>query len=147
MLAPFASGVPKVTVPALRLLLKPPPFAWEGGCSRVVPCTLTEQGAVTGVPVKEHVALSLTPATTTKLDVLGLKSAIPDGAGKVVRSIIRKRNRVTLPPVLFVNLLRIESVPNTELLAGSLVKSRTRFGGLALATVASSNGEEMVLLR
>src|SRR5882724_3156103 len=146
-LAPLASGVPTVTVPALKLLLKPPPFGWEGGCSRVVPCTVTVQGGVAGAPVEEHVTVSLIPATTTADDVLGLKSAIPDGAGNVVRSIIRKRNRVTLPPVLFVNLLRIESVPNVELLAGSLVKSRTRFGGLALATVASSNGEEMVLLR
>ena len=66
------------------------------------------------------------------------KSAIPDGAGKVVWSISRKRNRVTLAPVLLVNVRRIVSVPNVELFPGSEVKSRTRFGGLDPATQGSS---------
>src|SRR4030095_813899 len=50
---------------------------------------------------------------------------------------IRKRKRVTLPPVLFTNRRRMDSVPKVELFAGSEVKSRTRFGGLEPATVAS----------
>ena len=41
MEAPFASGVAKVTVPELSELLNPPPFGCEGGCSSVVPCTVT----------------------------------------------------------------------------------------------------------
>src|SRR6266545_1770438 len=147
MLAPLASGVPSVTVPALRVLLKPPPLGCDGGCSSVVPCTVAVQGGVAGAPVAAHVTVSLIPATTTALEVRGLRSAIPDGAGKVVRSITRKRNRVTAAPVLFTNLLRIERVPNVELFAGSLVKSRTRFGGLLLVTVASSKFSVIVLLR
>ncbi len=35
------------------------------------------------------------------VEVRGRKSAMPLGAGNVVRSMTRNRNRVTLPPVLF----------------------------------------------
>src|SRR4030095_6522448 len=104
MLAPLASGVMSVTVPAVRLVLKPPPFGCEGGWSRVVPCTVAVQGGVAGAPVAAHVTLSLMPATTTAPEVLALMSAIPEGAGKVVISIIRKRSEVMLPPVLLTNL-------------------------------------------
>ena len=54
---------------------------------------------------------------------------------------------VTLPPVLFVNVRRMSRVPNVELLAGSDVKSRTRFGGLAPPTQESRNVAGMELLR
>ena len=84
MLAPLASGVPSVTVPAPRLPPKAVPFGDAGGCSRVVPWTLTVQGGVAGAPVAAHVAASLTPATTTRVEVRARRSAIPDGAGKVV---------------------------------------------------------------
>ena len=147
MLAPLASGVPSVTVPADQLLLKAPPLGCDGGVSTDVPCTVAVQGGVAGAPVAAHVALSLMAATTTALEVRCLKSAIPDGAGKVVMSIIRKRNRVTAAPVLFTNLLRIERVPKVELFGPSPVKSRTRFGGLLLVTVASSKFSVIVLLR
>ena len=130
MLAPFASGVANVTVFAPILPLKPLPLGCEGGCSSVVPCTVAVHGGVTGAPVWEQVTGSLMPATTTEVEVRGRKSAMPDGAGKVVTSITRKRNLVTLAPVLFTHLLRIESVPKVEFCAGTLVKSRTRFGGL-----------------
>ena len=60
---------------------------------------------------------------------------------------ILKRNRVMEAPVLLTNLRRNESVPNVEFCAGTLVKSRTRFGGLLAATVASSNAAVTVLLR
>src|SRR5678815_3635802 len=138
MLAPLASGVPSVTVPAVRLLLKPPPFGCDGGWSSVVPCTVALHGGVAGAPVAEHVTVSLMPATTTAPEVRGLRSAMPEGAGKVVMSIIRKRSEVMEAPVLFTNLLRREIVPNVEFWAGTLVKSRTRLGGLAFATVLSS---------
>src|SRR5262245_4348809 len=85
--------------------------------------------------------------TTTVVEVLGRMSAIPEGAGNVVRSITRKRRRVTLPPVLFVNVRRMSSVPKVELLGGSLVKSRTRFGGDALATHVSSRAPPKLALR
>src|SRR5262245_23489972 len=75
--------------------------------------------------------------TTTAVEVLGRRSAMPDGAGNVVRSMTRKRRRVTLPPVLFVIVRRMSSVPNVELFGGSLVKSRTRLGGAAEATHVS----------
>src|SRR5262245_28137493 len=147
MLAPFASGVPKVTVPALRLVLNPPPLGCDGGISRVVACTVMVQGGVAGAPVAAQVAASVMPATTTAAEVRGLMSANPDGAGKVVRSITRKRKRVTFPPVLFTNLLRSERVPKVELFGGSLVKSRTRFGGELAATFASTRLTAKLALR
>src|SRR2546423_3631487 len=116
MLAPLASGVPRVIVPALKLLLKPPPL----GCpllgavlssSSVVPCTVTVQGVVAGVPVAAQVTASLMPATTTAPEVIALRSARPAALGKVSRSIMRKRKRVTLAPVLLTHLRRIERVP------------------------------------
>src|SRR5205085_9987443 len=93
--APFASGVPKVTVPAESVELKPPPFGCEGGCSKVVPSTLTVQGVVATPFEARHVAASLMPETTTSVEVRGRRSAKPDGTGKVVKSTMRKRRRVT----------------------------------------------------
>src|SRR5687767_12711038 len=129
ILAPLASGVASVTVPADIEELKPPPFGCDGGCSSVVPCTVTLL-----VPLP-HGARST--VTTTAVEVRGRRSAMPLGAGKVVRSITRNRMRVTLPPVLLVMVLRISNVPKVELLAGSEVKSRTRFGGDAPPTQGS----------
>src|SRR5215467_8916987 len=77
--------------------------------------------------------------TTTVVEVLGRKSAMPEGAGKVVRSVTRNRSRVMLPPVLLVKVRRISSVPKVELLGGSLVKSLTRFGGELADPQISSN--------
>ena len=103
--------------------------------------------AIVEAAVAAHVALSLIPATTTETDVRGLKSAKPNAAGKVSRSMIRNLNRVTAPPVLLTNLRRIDSVPCDELFAPSGVKSRTRLGGLADETVESTRRVENVLLR
>src|SRR5262245_47030944 len=128
--APFARGVPSVTVPADIEELKPPPFGCDGGCSRVVPLTLTLL-----VPLPHG---GRSTVTTTVVEVRGRKSAMPLGAGNVVRSTIRKRKRVTFPPVLFTMVLRISNVPTVELLGGSDVKSRMRFGGEAGATQTSS---------
>ena len=82
--APLASGVPSVTVPAEYELLNALPFGCGGGCSKVVPCTVTLHGGVAGAPVAAQVAASLIPATTTETDVRVRKSAKPGGAGKVV---------------------------------------------------------------
>src|SRR6185369_4607633 len=101
-LAPFATGVASVTVPADRDELNPPPFGCDGGCSRVVPCTVTLL-----VP-EPHGGLST--VTTTAVDVRGRRSAMPLGAGKVVISMMRNRRRVTLPPVLLVTVWRKSSV-------------------------------------
>src|SRR5215471_14138327 len=139
MVAPLASGVPSVTVPAFIELLKPPPLGWLGGCSSVDPCTV-----MFDVPLPHG---GRSTVTTTDVDVLGRRSANPDAAGNVSRSMIRKRSRVTLPPVLFVNVRRMSSVPNVELFAGSLVKSRTRLGGLPDATHVSRSTPGMLLLR
>src|SRR5262245_42078675 len=137
--APFATGVPRVTVPALIELLKPPPFGCEGGCSSVVPLTETFM-----VP-EPHGGRST--VTTTVVDVRGRRSAIPDGAGNVVRSMIRNRSRVTLPPVLLTTVRRMSNVPKVELFGGSLVKSRTRFGGDAAATHTSNRLTAKLALR
>src|ERR1051325_5084963 len=128
-LAPFASGVAKVTVPADIDELNPPPFGCDGGCSSVVPLTVTLL-----VPLPHG---GRSTVTTTDVDVRGRKSAMPLGAGNVVTSITRKRKRVTFPPVLFTTVLRISNVPKVELLGGSEVKSRTRFGGDVAATQTS----------
>src|SRR5262245_43175385 len=128
--APLASGVPRVMVPSLMELLKPPPFGCDGGCSRVVPCTVTFD-----VPLPHG---GRSTVTTTAVDVRGRRSAMPDGAGNVVMSMTRKRSRVMLPPVLLTIVRRISSVPNVELFGGSLVKSRTRFGDAVDATQLSS---------
>src|ERR1043166_6052315 len=117
--APFASGVASVTVPDDIDELKPPPFGCDGGCSSVVPCTVTLL-----VPVPQG---GRSTVTTTEVDVRGRRSAMPLGAGKVVRSTIRKRRRVTFPPVLLTTVRRTSKVPNAELFGGSEVKSRTRF--------------------
>src|SRR3989344_2496568 len=121
MEAPAAKGVPKVTAPADRVELKPPPLGCEGGCSSVVPSTVTLL-----VPAP-HGARST--VTTTLEDVRGRRSAVPDGAGNVVRSMILNRSRVRSPPLVLVKVRRTSSVPKVELLAGSLVKSRTELGG------------------
>src|SRR5215216_768877 len=86
--APFASGVPSVTVPDDQVELNPPPLGCDGGCSNVVPCTLTVQGVVATPLEARQVPESLTPETTIRVDVRGRRSAIPEGAGKVVRSMI-----------------------------------------------------------
>src|SRR5689334_3524485 len=128
-LAPFATGVASVTVPADIDELNPPPFGCDGGCSSVVPLTVTLL-----VPLPHG---GRSTVTTTDVDVRGRKSAMPLGAGNVVRSITRNRKRVTFPPVLLVTVLRMSNVPNVELFGGSEVKSRTRFGGDAAATQIS----------
>src|SRR5215471_19017757 len=128
--APLASGVPSVTVPDDIDELKPPPFGCDGGCSRVVPFTV-----MLLVPLPHG---GRSTVTTTEVEVRGRKSAMPLGAGNVVRSTMRKRKRVTLPPVLLTIVLRTSNVPNVELFGGSDVKSRTRFGGEAAATQVSS---------
>src|SRR2546421_6963019 len=113
--APGASGVPTVTVPTAIVEFIPPPFGWAGGVSRVVPNTFTVHGVAEG----EHVPGSVIPDTETFVEVIGRRSATPPpGLGNVVISTIRKRSRVTLPPVLLVTRRRIESVPKVELLPG-----------------------------
>jgi hypothetical protein len=136
--APIAIGVPEVTVPADHEELTPPPFGWAGGVSSVVPWTLTVHGGVDGAPVAKHVALSPMPATTTRPEVLGRRSAVNAGDGKVEMSVIRNRNRVIFAPVLFTKRRRIDSVPMVELFPGSTVRSRTRFATVEVALLASS---------
>src|SRR6185503_20226279 len=128
--APLAMGVASVTVPADIDELKPPPFGCDGGCSRVVPLTVTLL-----VPLPQG---GRSTVTTTAVEVRGRRSAMPLGAGNVVRSITRQRRRVTFPPVRLVTVLRMSNVPKVELFGGSDVKSRTRFGGEAAATQTSS---------
>src|ERR1044072_9532439 len=125
-LAPVASGGASVIVPADIDELKPPPFGCDGGCSRVVPLTVTLL-----VPLPQG---GRSTVTTTAVEVRGRKSAMPLGAGKVVRSTMRNRTRVTFAPVLLTTVLRKSKVPKVELFGGSDVKSLTRFGGDAAAT-------------
>src|ERR1043165_10004331 len=99
--APLAIGVASVTVPDDIDELKPPPFGCDGGCSRVVPLTVTLL-----VPLPQG---GRSTVTTTAVDVRGRKSAMPLGAGNVVRSITRKRRRVTLPPGLLPTARRMSN--------------------------------------
>src|ERR1043166_549794 len=137
--APLASGVASVTVPADIDELNPPPFGCGGGCSSVVPLTV-----MLLVPLPQG---GRSTVTTTDVEVLGRKSAMPLGAGNVVRSITRNRKRVTFPPVLLVTVLRMSNVPKVELFGGSDVKSRTRFGGEAAATQTSRRSTAKEALR
>jgi len=89
MEAPFASGVPSVTVPDDQVELNAPPLGCDGGCSNVVPCTLIVQGVVATPLEARQVVASVIPETTTNDDVRERRSAIPEGAGKVVTSMIR----------------------------------------------------------
>ena len=89
MEAPFANGVPSVIVPDDQVELNAPPLGCDGGCSSVVPCTLTVQGVVATPFDARQVAESRIPETTSSDDVRDRRSAIPEGAGKVVMSIIR----------------------------------------------------------
>src|SRR5262245_21881265 len=124
-LLPLVKGFARLIVFADILLLKPPPFGCDGGCSNVVPWTV-----VVPPPLSE---------TTMLPEVRGRKSAVPDGAGNVVRSMMRTRMRVMLPPVELVKRLRTEIVPNVELLAGSEVKSRTMLGDTLVPAPESTN--------
>src|ERR1044072_1291777 len=124
--APLASGVARVTVPADIDELKPPPFGCDGGCSRVVPLTVTLL-----VPLPQG---GRSTVTTTALEVLGRREAMPPGAGHVLMSIARNSKRITFPLVLLMIVLRMSSVPKVELFGRSEVKSPARFGADAAAT-------------
>src|ERR1051325_4504245 len=137
MLCPGARGVGTVIVPAFKLLLSAPPIDCVGGCSSVVPNTVTEQGVVAGVPVAAHVAESLTPLTVIVSESSALKSAIDGAGGRVLISTIRKRNRVTFAPVLLTKRRLSVIVPFAPLVTG--VRSRTRFGAAVDPMVASTS--------
>ena len=122
-------GLARETAPTDSVELKPPPFGCDGGCSSVVPSTITML-----VPLPQG---GRSTVAVTEADDRGRKSAMPEGAGKVVRSTTRKRRRVILPPLSFLKVKRRSSVPNVELFGGSLVKSRTMFGGAILSTQVS----------
>ena len=83
----------------------------------------------------------------TPVEVRGLRSAMPEGAGNVVTSMMRILSRVTEAPVLFVNLRLTMIVPNVELLAGSLVKSRMRFGESVVPVHGKTRLSGIVLFR
>src|SRR2546423_455154 len=124
--SPLASGLPSEMKPAFIVLFHPPPLICVGGCSSVVPRTVTR--------------LPLT-MTAMSFELLARRSAWPDTGGEVnvVISTIRKRNRVTELPVLFVKVRLTDMVPNCELFPGSLMKSRVRFGDAEEETDGSSN--------
>ncbi len=102
MLAPAGNGVPRVIVPADTVLLNPPAFDCVGGCSRVVPCTVTVHGAVEGVPVAAQVAESLTVTPVTATEEINRTSAILPDAGNVEMSMTRNLSFVILDPVVLI---------------------------------------------
>src|ERR1044072_2689756 len=93
--SPGASGVASDTASADTDELKPPPLFCVGGCSRVVPKTVTSQGVTPSGQVLE----SLMPFTVKSVEVRSRRSAIPEGAEKVEISTTRNRRRVTGNPV------------------------------------------------
>lgn len=72
--APFVNGVPSVTVPEDQVELNAPPLGCDGGCTNVVPCTLTVQGVV-ATPFGSQARCRI-PETTTNDDVRERRSAI-----------------------------------------------------------------------
>src|SRR5215210_5300256 len=133
MLWPGASGCDSVMSFALMLLLKPPPFGWSGGVSTDVPQTVTTEPSL---------SVTLNGAN----ELLGRRSAMPEGAGKVVMSTTRNLSRVRFEPEMLVTFRRTESVPKVLLFTGSGVVSRTRLGGNADDTAGSSKETEIMLL-
>ena len=111
----------------------------------MVPNTVTEHGAVAGVPEAAQVAASVIPLTSTLVDVNALISAIPPGTEMELISTIRNRSRVNGAPVLFTNRRLTESVPFAPFVTG--VRLRTRFGGAGPPKFESSNSAVIVLLR
>src|SRR5687767_9299679 len=100
-LAPLARGVPVVIVPAESVELPPPPLLCAGGSCRVVPYTVTVHGGG-AAPEAVQVAASPTGPTLAVTELKARRSACPPPPlGKVVRSMMRNRRRVTLPPVEF----------------------------------------------
>ena len=145
MLAPGGKGVPSVMVPALSELFHPPPRACAGGCSNVVPSTVTVQGG-DPAPDAVQVPASVTPVTVTLVDVKALTSATPGvPLISVLISTIRNRKRVTGAPVLFTKRRLTESVPLAPFVTG--VRSRTRFGGAGPPKFESRSSPIIVLLR
>src|SRR6187399_3292122 len=124
MLVPGASGATGLTASTDSDELNPPPLGWAGGCSSVVPYTVIG-----------------TPATMTLVldEVSGRRSATPLGDGKVVRSVMRKRSRVTGWLLALVNVRRMLRVPKVLLWLGSEVRSRTRFGAAITCALESTS--------
>ena len=100
----------RVTAPEERVELNPPPLGCEGGCSRVVPRAVM-------LLAEPHGGRST--VTSTSVEVRGRRSAVPDGAGKVVRLEMLKRRRVSGAPVLLMKVRRRSMVPEVELFGGS----------------------------
>src|SRR5262249_22825472 len=132
ILAPLASGVTSVMTPTPSDELNAPPF---GCCPKVDSSRSVPRTSTLLVPLPQG---GRSTVTVTSPELRARRSAMPLGAGNVVVSITRKRKRVTALPLLFVIVLRTSNVPKVELLAGSLVKSRTRLGGDGVATQGSS---------
>src|SRR6185369_1453316 len=77
---------------------------------------------------------------TTGVEVIARRSAVPPpGDGKVVISMIRKRRRVMVAPVVFCTLRLIESTP-LGAVGGAGVNVRSRFGEADCDCVPSSSG-------
>src|ERR1044072_7555402 len=91
-----------------------------------------------GCPAAEHVPPSFIPLTTTFVDDNALRSAIPPGIEIVLKSTMRKRNRVTGAPVLFTKRRLTDIVPCVA--SGPAgVRSRTRFGSAVERLVLSNS--------
>src|SRR5438270_11424931 len=137
---PGRMGEASTTVLTERDELKPPPSVCAGGVSSVVCCTVQVFAEQAGFgPVIET-------ATGTVPDVIARRSAVP-GAGKVVKSTMRKRRRVTGAAVLFVTVRRMVRWPKGARVASELSKSRTRFGANAEPADGSSSETITVSLR
>ena len=142
ILAPTGRGIPRLTV---IVPLCAPPIACVGGCSNVVPKTVTWHGAVGGVPVATQVDESVIPVTVTFADVRALRSAIPPGTDNELISTMRNRRRVTGTPVLFTKRRLIDIVPFAPLVTG--VRFRTRLGGAGDPMFESRKSAGIVLFR
>src|ERR1041384_1217606 len=123
----------------VTVLLRPPPPVCAGGCSSTVPLTVRLPRLVEmakSLPVNKRISASPGPPF-----------------GPAVMSTARKRNLVTVAPVVFLNRRRMSSVPKVQLLGPTpplqtfAVLSRTRLGTAVEGTCGSLGLGLIVALR
>ena len=78
------------------------------------------------LPAPAHPPPELTHVAEKPLEVSSRRSAMPTAGGNEVMSTARKRKRVTIVPVLFLKVRRMESVPSVAFVPGVVSRCRAQ---------------------